>query len=1437
MRSIHFLPPVIVLALCANTVASAVPLNKPVESVKLGPGGAWLDIGTTHLALNSVTNRLLTVLQSGSVDPQHTYKVLSFDGSTDAAASEALLDATDGIRPIGLAVSTISNDLLINWGGVNGIGTERQVPHFIERFDLDTFLASNSVRIPVRFHVMDIDEANNRLVGISEPVAPATDYALVSVDLANNSLSSHPTSIAKEGAIAKDAIFDVTRNRLWVLFSPTQMNDPNTVKNSGFLARFDPETGSKEIFPATFEGLFYSQSLTLSPDGKYLAAAHKDTPFAQIPIFDAESGALLPNLPTAAGLASAFEVNGAAAFVDNHHLWLANASESDPAKSIAVYDVVDATVAGFIANASESEAFSFDAAALKVYVASQNLGSMYVLAATAAQQTTQLDVTVSPLDMISDPVGNIVAILSDQGRLYLVADVPVGVTGGSPHYLSRQQGLGANPRAGLVPDPERERLLVGRQPRGRPRIVETNGYGQIGELPTTAEAVAVDQERNLIYTSGYISINLSDGQIIHEIDGHSLQIIRAITTLPGVFLPPGESIFARLFIGRIGMKVDPASRRLWVLSPGFLSTPTLFSIDLVTSASLEYTFPFTGIEVASNLILDATHGTALVVLQSLDSEIFSFNLNGDSLTPLGSPLLLPDVSVNDSAEDLEHGLVYYLIYNFSSLEFQLAVLDVNTDPPTLYNTYSLDFLSGSNQASLAFNPQTNRFAVASAPDSQVTFFDSPVDPVRRPGPGGKSGHGEKAVYDITAQTGQTFSGIEFSWQVPGPVSSQVRGWVIERRRDPGNDQAPFEDWIRLTPLPLPSNLTNWTDTTAQSGVSYLYRIRANVQGVATLHPALLGPVSTDPGPSHWLANVPEVAVTLLPGGTRELLLSVAAIPRSTTIVLNTEAAGPLMLSVTPTSIPLPGTARLLLQSDPGTPQGIYAVSAMIQEGTRIAHLPVIVHVLPAGAQNAVDRISRQTTHLFLSSDTVDLYQERMSVRGQLGILRREANPTGILVQANLPNNQILSASGVVAPTGEFTAEFNVPANSDGDWLIRATWPGSLDSVGGSSGLFSLPVFTGSRRKGIDQPPDLGALITVAGQVPPTGAAEDMSYLKQTLFRTFFGNRLVNTSERFANVVRTNPTKEDLKDIVRNKVNTNRYVLFYLLGDSKQTETTTEFVLSATSSFTPSDLKEVIAEVHAPAVPLVVLDCPNAGAFADALQDSGGAYLFSCQEGFQRIRFGVEGFTDWFLLGVRGPNHLNLLESFEKAKGEFEEVAASTGGGDFQRPTHVRADQEPYKALSLGSAFTPPRELIEDHIPPEFISVSSSKSVVLGGTSEVSARAQDAPFNLPLSCTVEVNHPDGWVESIPLVRDLADPHLYKGTISLDLPGQTGLNYYARDDHGNFVLQRSSVIVPATSAKADGLVNLLNSVPRRRSSHSVYGSDLATPLFWTALHWRE
>ena len=683
----------------------------------------------------------------------------------------------------------------------------------------------------------------------------------------------------------------------------------------------------------------------------------------------------------------------------------------------------------------------------------------------------------------------------------------------------------------------------------------------------------------------------------------------------------------------------------------------------------------------------------------------------------------------------------------------------------------------------------------------------------------------------------------------------VQGWLVERRRDPDRDLVPPEDWYRLTPIPLPTDLRFWNDTTASPGVSYLYRVRANHLSKDAIEAATIGPLRTERGATGWLATIPEVAVLIHPGGTREVSLSVSGgAPRLSGVDLETEFASPLVLSVTPTSLPVPGIARLLLHVGTEAEPGTYAVAVVVEDETTHAKVPLIVEVFPSTRSIDRDFIVRQPTSISLSSDS-DLRDQRMSVRGQLGIVRSLAKATDLRVDINLPDGTPLSATGVVAPTGQFTAEFAVPPHHEPgrEWRIRATWPGSLDAVGGSSLPFRLPVYTpqDGTKDAEDTPPDLGEVIAVIGHASSAEIQKRFSDLAERIFKRLLRDRLLAAAENFfgtnvslASIVPTTSSNAVLMDTILNKLQTKSYVLLYLLGEAEEKENGSEFILSQSERISGATLAELIQAVTiAGATPLLIMDSPYAGNFMESLSAiNSGAFIFSCQPGFFPKKMAHGSFTllyqsqlssaqSQYPDGCEPRGFGSALKSVE-----VNLIALSPDAMEVQEPKQVRALDVPYFSLAIGSAFTPPRCLIRDEHPPLFLSptMSTRKLNEVGDEVELQATVEDPPLDLEVTVWAELFNKSGWTTTVNMPQDSGSDRNYKGTVRIFFRGLTIIVFHARDENLLETTKISSVYIAPEELNAKDLLLIISL--SRRNPISENG-DLGKLLFTAATIWKD
>jgi len=1390
-----------------------------VDRVPLSSGGEWSSSAETHLAINTSSNRLVSVVREMDSGGKHGWKALSFDASTNAPSSQEWLNATDQLLPLGLVVSASSNRMVINWGVPTG-SSERQIPSHIEIFNLATFSRSDSIQLPLPLAVMDMDQMRNRLVALGDPPgSPETAFfSIITINLDNLSVSSSSTSFLKENAIAKDAVFDPTMETLFVLFAPTEMGDPDVVKNEGFIARFDVSTGAV-VSSATFTGEFTPHSLAYSPLLRRLAVAPSASGQRRIPLIDADTMNLLPPL-TETSFSNSFESGGSAVFADPHHLWINNAVDSASQQSILSVDISHPLRHSFISNATESLSMLADQGLNKIYIASERLDSLYVLSATSTTLTTQVDVTVKPADLLPDPVTNNWLLLSDQGRLYVVADRPLGASDTVPRFVARYPGFGAGPRAGLVPDQVNGRLIVARSPSSRPRVLEREGFQEMGEIPAAAEALVFNASRNLIYSVGSKTGIAKDGQVLKEVDGYSLSLIRDVMDLSDILMPPGDPIF-----GQVKMAADVHTDMLWLLAPGFLMTgPSLQRIDPVAAAREIFRFPYDSSAIPGNLLIDTDRQRILMTLDHQESvEIETFDFSSFPPATPSSRFDLHAQDVWDSAADLESGLVYYLVESLTFTE--LIVFDLESD--AVLARVPLPFLRYETAMNIAFNPKSNRFAVSSSPAGSLFLFDNPFTEILQ----------RRMTKDtqprVSVSPFDVGSGMGISWRVDDGLQSEIAGWIIERKEQITSPETVPDEWICLSPIQLPANLTWWNDTTAEKGIPYLYRVRANTKSSNRVKSATIGPLVRDSSSPTWGVNIPVMATLLLPGS--EDMVSVAITSSTKTVrsvSLHVETADPVIAQVSRTKVLLPGVSSLIVSVTESALPGTYPVIVSMSDEQTLTMVPLLVRVVDQRIKITTHYIFRQPVPIFLSSDS-SLTTRRISIRGQVGILRRNATPTGIVIRTRLPNGEILSATGIVAPTGEFTTE--IPVSSlplNGNWLIRATWPGSFESAGGSSQPFHIPVFNESNRKDDGAEHEIGQVVAVSGKPPQGTTLQVQNTSAQRIYDTFLSKRIKGTNNQLFSSITMQPSLSNLRRSLEEK-SSNPFVLLYLLGDASKTATGLEFILSATESINMEDLRSLIESIPQGTQPLLILDTPYAGDFQETLSGQLGAHIFSCQPDFRPIHTGLGGFTDWYLYAVRSGSTSRMSGfggAFLKASAELSRLAAAEGSLP-QIPSANRATQEPFLSLQVGSDFTPSRSLIQDRIPPRIESVSASKQVTGETQVEVVMTVTDLPFDLPVTAYVDVVHPNGWIETIELKQSSENIHSYSNMIWLLLPGQTKLVYTARDFSGNMSQMESSIELISEPSGPGMIFQWLSQYSR------ISHFDLSSFIFWMQLHWQR
>jgi hypothetical protein len=501
-----------------------------------------------------------------------------------------------------------------------------------------------------------------------------------------------------------------------------------------------------------------------------------------------------------------------------------------------------------------------------------------------------------------------------------------------------------------------------------------------------------------------------------------------------------------------------------------------------------------------------------------------------------------------------------------------------------------------------------------------------------------------------------------------------------------------------------------------------------------------------------------------------------------------------------------------------------------------------VRVQRPGQIAPTDRVVRQPTEVTLTSDS-DLDTARISVRGQLRVLRRLANPTGIFVSAQTPMGEILTATGVVAPTGEFTAEVPIPATTglECEWLFRATWPGSLDAAGGSSLVFNFPLTPGSANKQLaaDLPPNLGQALIVQGQAANPSEAAGLVGAASRVFQTLVGRRF--SPERGSLQIEAAPDAQTLKRAVE-RIQSSEYALFYLLGDAAMSPTGEfGFSLGDNDRLTPKGLADLIRPVTPFVTPLIVIEAPYAARFQEALDPLGGAHVFSADKDWGAIGFAptVNLFSDTFVGNLYRGRELG--PSFEFARGAFTDLIQGTRSA--RTPQETRVLDSAYSHLKLGSSFTFSRSLVADRIPPEIISVAPTRSVARGESYDLSVRTLDPPFDGDVEVRVEAVHSDGLAERIPLTSrrdaDKGEGQIHEGTLQGLKPGITYLKYLAEDESGTQSHLESSLLVYSDGNLLYGPSYLLCAFESHRSSatNEVRYGSVVGQLWGVARNWYE
>lgn len=1422
---VHQLAVIAGITIAFPAVAGDSSVIGSIDTVPLGPGGEWASQNTTRLALNPSTGRLFTVVRGGEGDPEMDYTLLSFDISTLSLAAEVPLQVTSGFELRGLVTSGLTNELFMAWDDSTVPGSsERRAPHHIDVIDLEMGSSSSDSPLPLRLFDIVADISGEMLYGISPPEMGEENYRIARLNVADRTVQYSPLDVSDTDALPQDIVVDASRERLLVLFSILQPGTSDLLEPTGYVTAFDLETGATLAHSNPFPGEFTAHSLDISPDNQVVIVAAGEFGTDPMPLLEADSLSLVRTLNGGPGFTS----QEAAIFVSNNEIWVSNASEGQPDLSIAVFDIHASTPTGFIADASESQAFLLDPVLDRVFVASQGLGSLYVLDATATRMETQLDVTVEPFDFVADPLNNLFLLLSRQGRLYLVSDETTGATPTAPRLVSRRNGLGANARAGLLQDFDRDRLIVGRQPKGKPRLLETTTYAETGELPLPAEALALDALSNRIYSiHAKDPDNLFFGQTIRSIDADSLvPDATPVGNLPDALIPPANGKEAN-----IESAVDEESQSLFVLSPaGLFSNPRLTEFNLVDGTSQEFVFT-NPIAQVNHLSLDIDRDRVLLVE---NDTIRFFPTAGAVFEPTESLTLSEGEDtfiVFDSAPDRAKDRMYYLVYYARSIPlsdgFSLIAVSLvgdATQPATILGRVNLDFISGNN-SSLAYNPLTDRFAVCSSPNSNIHLFDNPF--------ASKSGK-VSGLEIISGDIIQATNGISFQWLVPPSAESDVEAYMIERKRAT-LDTLP-DDWIRLTPAGIPSSVTGWLDSTVESGTTYSYRVSV-LSRTRLFAPLEIGPASWTPTDSSWIPHIPQVEFRAHAGEAIETTLFLRPDrPRHGFVDIAAIADSALVVSVTPEQIPLPGTAAVTIQTTTSTPTGAHGITFRLTEGPTTAAVQLILRVFPPTDQIRTASVLRQPAEIFMTSDS-RLDSQRFSVRGQLGVSRKVAEPTGLKVFARTPSGEVRSSTGVIAATGEFTAEFVLDASESNleDWRFRAVWNGSTDSVGGSSLISSLPRVTPGT-KGPASPAELGSIVLVQGtpQEDSQAAREELELMAERVYSTFLSNRFEEKMDDSAvsdfslgSIVSITPEISAIQNAVTGADAAERFVLLYLLGDAEAQAGSVEFRLKAGESLIPEQVRNLIVGITPPTVPLVVLDCPHAERFRSELEGQTGAFVFSCQKSFGTISIS-NGFSRSFI------NHIGRGSKFIGAASRVTQeyiIGGAADSGAVQEPSWIESPE--FEDVDVLYAFTPPRSLMRDGIAPTLIDVAPSATVALGDVVEARMKVDDPPFGNPISeAYLAITHPDGWTDISPL-EPLGDE--YRASVTISLPGQTLLAYTAIDAAGNISRAETSLTSESGAISAEELLLLFSGVDG--AGQPIETGRRSSLMWWVSQEWQQ
>jgi hypothetical protein len=1397
---------VILFSVPPPAALAATVFSGPVEEVFLSPSpGSWGFRRNANLAYNPLTNRLAIVL----TDSVGRNRVVHFDASTKAFenGSPPLYEA--GFSVLDTAVLTESNDLLIAWERdsekVNQ-STEASFPAGLERFDLDTFDSADSIILDASFFYFEVDRTRNEVIGISRPREGGSDYLLERIDLASNTVAfSASIGIATSEALLYGALYDASSGRLATLWSQTSA--PNIIDTTSFLRAYDSVSGDLVASSTPFEGEFGKDGFTLSADLRRLVVLTTRGGAGKALVFDADTLAQVGQIE-GSDIAAGFAFAGTAFFRSDNTLLLGNHNQFDAIHSLAEFDVQTSSLVGFIASATRVELIAEDPLSGTLFLGSQTFDAVHVVEAGRSDPSANIEIELPPASLAFDPDNNHFCLLSDRGYLYLVS--------GQGEFLGRRLNFAIDPQGGILADPLRDRILAARQTGTPPVAVENHTYQTLANLPVPADAFTIDTETNRIYTASADLSGFPQARFdLHEIDGENYEVLRSLGEIPfkGNRDKTAEGPFDRPVAG---MAVDSSSGFLWVLSrAGFFNqVPALRAFSLTSSASFEYVHPSTKSRLG-NLVLDRDRDQILFTLQPTQPVDYTELLIFESSPAfIGQPTLtqLPAHAVDDVAADFDHGLLYFLARDRSDLFPRLLVFDLLT--LATREEILLDFTTTNRPGVLAFDAHSNRFAYVPGEGERMFLFSNPVDPSIRPEPIPAETFSPGSV-----QVREDPGAATLRWEWDADSETSFRRLFVERRLS-GTD-----NWSRLTPVGLDSDISSWTDTTTSQGGTYDYRLQP-VLGAAETLPD----VEVPPSPSAWKLDSPDLLLWVEKGKTRSFLArigaSVAQLPGAS---IEAIAGFPLTATLDLQLIPQPGTARCAVTVAEEAAEGVYPVQLVARRGGEQREVTVQIAVADSTAQLTTDRILRQTLPISLSSDS-DLATRRISVRGQVGVLRSKTNPVPVRVIATPPSGPEMAAH-VVASTGEFTASFSIPDPfPEGDWRFTAEIYGTPDLVGGKSRDLVVPLSEetgGKSTKGIGTT-DIGEVILVQGE-PKAGGNDDLPLFGTNIQREFEDLRF--DEERRRDLV--SPTAQDIQSTAgESAAETARFVLIYFYGDAEIDPVEGIRFRNGEEGITPSDLEAIVNEIAPNAAPLVILDCPYASRFKEHFEGlAGGAMLFSATNEWGSISFRPSAYPFTFsgyFLGFLP--EFGFGESYAMTSDSLSYTDGITGRT--QSPSEINANLDPpnYK-LPVGSSFVEPRGDLNDRFGPVFREVTSSLPLRLGEDLALYARLEDAPFETVSGILVEVVEPEGTVTQVELTAE--DSRTFSGRFTTKYPGPHYLRFTAVDEANNLSPQDTIVEVGVGKVTPEELLSILAGLTKS----GIQSAGFDSILFRTSSGWYE